>query len=202
MLNLNTYFDKIYYLNLDKDVERNESILKEFTKWGITNYKRISGVVVDTLPDFLSYRNYINDKTKYILGSYGCCLTHLNAIRDAKEKNYSRILIFEDDIKILQNPHYVLNSSPKNWDLFYFGGLIEKQFRNQIVCAHAYALSSRLYDDILCMAIPSGMEIDNFYAKIIQHMSYNYSIRGKYLIETAEPFNTIIQIEGHSNIKY
>ena len=43
------------------------------------------------------------------------------------------------------------------------------------------------------MAISSGMEIDNFYAKIIQHMSCNHRPTGKYCINTIEPFNTFKQ---------
>src|ERR1043165_3424989 len=77
--------------------------------------------------------------------------------------------------------------------MLYFGGLVEPVFRNQVVCAHAYALNSKLFDDIIAMAEPSGMEIDNFYAKIIQHMSYNYNPTGKYNIQLMSPFNTIVQ---------
>jgi radical SAM superfamily enzyme with C-terminal helix-hairpin-helix motif len=81
-------------------------------------------------------------------------------------------------------------------------GNIEHFYRNQIVCAHAYAVRDTMYDDIINMAIPSGMEIDNFYAKILQHMSYNGNQSGKYNIRIAIPFNTIRQNESfQSNIK-
>jgi hypothetical protein len=43
------------------------------------------------------------------------------------------------------------------------------------------------------MAESSGMEIDNFYAKIVQQMSKNERIGGKYLIKKIEPFNSVIQ---------
>lgn len=204
MTNLNTYFDKIYYLNLDKDSKRNYNILEQFKRWNITNYKRISGVIVEQDIDFQLYRNYIKRGRKYVLGSYGCALTHLKAIRDAKENGYDRILIFEDDILITINPHELLSNSKhrQDWDIIYFGGLIEPYYRGQIVCAHAYGLSARILDDILNMAIPSGMEIDNFYAKILQHMSYNYTNIGKYVTEIIRPFNKIIQSDEYlSNIK-
>ena len=83
--------------------------------------------------------------------------------------------------------------------MLYYGGLIEPQYRNQIVCAHAYGLHRNVYQDILNMAEPSGMEIDNFYAKILQQMSYNPT--GKYIIKTVHPFNSIVQNKKHeSNI--
>jgi hypothetical protein len=43
------------------------------------------------------------------------------------------------------------------------------------------------------MSLASGMEIDNFYAKILQHMSYNKNQSGKYNIRMIQPFNTIVQ---------
>ena len=79
---------------------------------------------------------------------------------------------------------------------------MEPEFRNQIVCTHAYALDSMLYDDIIYMARASGMEIDNFYAKVLQHMSYNHNQVGKWRIRRIEPFNQIVQNKQHeSNIR-
>ena len=79
---------------------------------------------------------------------------------------------------------------------------MENFYRNQIVCAHAYAIRSILFDDIINMLPTSGMETDNFYAKIMQHMSYNHNKSGMYNTRIVFPFNTIIQdrIEYNSNI--
>ena len=53
------------------------------------------------------------------------------------------------------------------------------------------------------MMIPSGMEGDNFYAKVIQHMSYNYNQSGKYNIRKIEPFDSVRQKQNifKSNIQ-
>ena len=53
------------------------------------------------------------------------------------------------------------------------------------------------------MAEASGMEIDNFYAKIIQQMSRNDRRGGQYIIKKVEPFNSIVQRADkfHSNIR-
>jgi hypothetical protein len=102
----------------------------------------------------------------------------------------------EDDIVFLSNPNNLLLQNQQSlgeWDMLYFGGLIEPHFRNQVVCAHAYAVNSSLFDDIINMGNCSGMEIDNFYAKILQHMSYNYNASGKYNIKAIIPFNQIVQ---------
>ena len=39
---INNYVDRIFYINMDKDVERNENIIKQFKKHDIWNYERIS----------------------------------------------------------------------------------------------------------------------------------------------------------------
>lgn len=196
-MTIDTYFDKIYYINMDKDVDRNQNILKELKKANIKNYKRISGTIFEGEPEQKLYRNFIKGEKKYIMGHLGCRLSHLKAIRDAKENNYKKILILEDDIVFLEDPNKLLdlnaNALNTQWDMLYFGGLVEPQFRNQIVCVHAYGVSARLYDDILNMMEASGMETDNFYAKIIQHMSYNHSHTGKYITKVIVPFNMITQ---------
>lgn len=203
-VNINEYFDKIFYLNLDKDTSRNENILNQFKELNITNFERVPGVEIINIPPREQYRNFIKDDVKYIKGQLGCRAAHLKAIQIAKARSYSKILILEDDITFLENPGALLNINQwlhNDWDMLYFGGLIEPFFRNQIVCAHAYGVNSTAFDDILQMGPVSGMEIDNFYAKVIQHMSYNYNQSGKYRIRIIQPFNQIIQNKNYqSNI--
>jgi FkbM family methyltransferase len=203
---LDNYFDKIYYINLKKDVDRNESILKQFHEFNITNFKRVDASVLEKLPDRYYWRNFnINSlNEKYILGSLGCRNSHLRIMEDALNNGYDRILIFEDDVLFTQDPNKLLANninSINNWDMLYFGGLIEPQYRNQIVCAHAYGVNKKLIEEIYYMLPHSGMEVDNFYAKILQHMSYNYNYEGKYNIKKIEPFNTIKVNHHKSNIR-
>ena len=202
---INTFFDKIFYINLEKDIDRNESIISQFNEFGITNYERIEAIQVIDKQEFNTYRNFINTDERYILNSISCRLSHIKAIKLAKERNYKKILILEDDVLMLQNPNDILQMNRMTIelaDMFYFGGLQEPHYRGQVVEAHAYCVNEKLYDDILNMAIPSGMEIDNFYAKIIQHMSYNNNPRGQYNIMLLQPFNTIVQHKSFkSNIK-
>jgi glycosyl transferase family 25 len=195
-MDINKYFDKIFYINLAKDIDRNNNLLAQFNKYGITNYERFEAISVNEIPEPKYFRNFNKINDKYILNSLACRESHVGVIKIAKEKGYGKILILEDDIEIIENPNELLriNESILNdWDLLYFGGLIENFFRNQIVCAHAYAVRHKAYDDIINMAIPSGMEIDNFYAKILQHMSLNSNQSGKYNVRITMPFNTIVQ---------
>jgi GR25 family glycosyltransferase involved in LPS biosynthesis len=181
------------------------SLLQQFKKWNITNFERVEAVELTQLPDQVEYRNFIKHDMKYRLGSLSCRASHLKCVQLAKSKSWDRVLILEDDALFLTDPNALLtiNQSILNdWDQLYFGGLVEPFFRNQIVCAHAYALKSTTYLDILEMGARSGMEIDNFYAKVLQHMSYNHNQSGKYNIRVVLPFNQVVQDKSFgSNIQ-
>jgi GR25 family glycosyltransferase involved in LPS biosynthesis len=205
-LRIDSYFDKVFYINLDRDKDRNDSMILQFEKWGIGNYERVEGVTYDIVPERVLWRNFIKSDEKYIKGQLGCRDSQLKAVKLAKERDYKRVLILEDDVIFTVDPNTLLNLNSgilEDWNMLYFGGLQEHMYRNQIVCAHAYGVNSRIYDDIINMMIPSGMEGDNFYAKIIQHMSYNYNQSGKYNIRKIEPFNTVTQDQNKfkSNIQ-
>ena len=191
---IDNYFDKIFYINLKRDVERNENILSQLKEFNITNYERFEAIECTEIPDRSLWRNFLEEDDKYVKGSIGCRESNLAIIRLAKERKYKRILILEDDIMMIQDPSEIMKMNEGNIDLadmFYFGGNIESNFRGQIVESFAYAIKEILFDDILNMAIPSGMEIDNFYAKIIQQMTYIGNYRGRYNVALLEPFNSI-----------
>ena len=196
---LDNYFDKIFYINLAKDLERNSHILEELSKYNIANFERVDGVIYDSIPNKNLWRNFNKTDDRYVLGSLGARDSHLKVVSIAKERCYKRILILEDDITFVTNPNRI--DINQDWDMLYLGGMIEPHFRNQIVGAYAYALSEKIYDDILNIAVPSGMEIDNFYAKILQHMSLNSGRYGQYNVEKIEPFPVRVNFEYGSNIR-
>jgi GR25 family glycosyltransferase involved in LPS biosynthesis len=204
-LTLDTYFDKIFYINLKRDTIRNQQIINELSKYNITNYERIDAIELTEIPTNDKFRNFNKTNTKYILGQLSCRASHIKCVQIAKERNYSKVLILEDDIRFLQDPNTLLtinNNILSDWDMLYFGGLVEPFFRNQIVCAHAYGISNKLFDNIIYMGESSGMEIDNYYAKVLQHMSYNNNQSGKYNIRIIQPFNQVVQDKNFiSNIQ-
>ncbi len=224
-------FDMVYYINMKHDTHRDENMKAFMKEHNIKRYSRVDGQVVDhkdVNPHL--YRNFNMDELaalkegetrsswaeRYINGGLGCRRSHLLAISNAKQNNYKQILIFEDDI---ESTEFLLNDllltnigNIEQFDMLFFGGMEEQHFRNQIVQTHAYGLNEILYDDILMMADASGMEIDNFYAKIIQQMSRNDRRGGQYIVKKVEPFNSIVQrcdkfesninTEATRNVKY
>ena len=195
---VNHIFNMVYYINMEKDTDRNDNILNLFKAHNITNYTKVQGRCVDYKQvDPMLYRNFNERDEKYVNGALGCRQGHVMAIQDARDNGYERILILEDDIDGIDwywsDLVQVNIAAFETFDMMYFGGLVEQHYRNQITLGHAYGLSEIIYDDILAMAGPSGMEIDNFYAKIIQHMSRNDRPGGQYVIKKIEPFNCIVQ---------
>jgi GR25 family glycosyltransferase involved in LPS biosynthesis len=74
-LTLNSYFEKIYCINLENRKDRWEESLVEFKKHNLTadRYDAINGKEVGSLG-------------RLSRGEHGCLLSHLNVIKDAKEK--------------------------------------------------------------------------------------------------------------------
>jgi glycosyl transferase family 25 len=205
MSHINTFFDKIFYINLKKDVDRNNYMINQFKEFGITNYERFEAIEYNEIPDKTLWRNFTKQDEKYVKGSIGCRDSHLGILKLAKERDYKFVMILEDDIKILTNLSDLLEANSFQIymsDMLYFGGLVEPQFRGQVVGAYAYAIRNTLFDDILNLAIPSGMEIDTFYAKIIQHMTHIKNKSGRYNALMLQPENSIIvDIKFKSNIR-
>jgi len=208
MLTIDSYFDKVFYINLDKDTDRNDRMIEQLNKFNISNYKRISATLINEIPDKIYWRNFNVERLteKYILGAIGARNSHFRIMQESLENNYNKILVLEDDIEILTDPNILLQNNEhilNDWDMIYFGGDEEPHFGGQIVLAHAYAVNRKIIEETFAMLPASGMEVDNFYAKILYHMSYNYRVEGKYLIKKINPFNTMVQNKNFkSNIQH
>jgi glycosyl transferase family 25 len=76
------HIDKIIYINLNKRTDRREQIEKELKQFGL-EYERFEAI---ESPGF---------------GTYGCGLSHLQVLKQAKEQGYKNVLILEDDFEFL-----------------------------------------------------------------------------------------------------
>ena len=75
------YFDGVFFINLDKRVDRRVLIEGEFEKVGL-EVERFAGI--ERAP-----------------GIVGCGLSHLGVLKLARERGYKNVLIFEDDFEFL-----------------------------------------------------------------------------------------------------
>jgi len=77
---MSSNIDCIFYINLEERKDRKEEIERELESFNLVKYERIDAVKTEP-------------------GVIGCAMSHLKAIRLAKERGYKNILILEDDFK-------------------------------------------------------------------------------------------------------
>jgi GR25 family glycosyltransferase involved in LPS biosynthesis len=98
----------IVYINLDERTDRKTHIEEQLNKVGFKNFKRFKAF-------------------KTTNGAIGCTISHLKCLENAKEKNLSHVLIFEDDTLFLDPPHFkqqfnTFLSNHKSWDVVLLAG--------------------------------------------------------------------------------
>jgi glycosyl transferase family 25 len=105
-------FDDIrhaYYINLEHRTDRNVHVVKQLTKLGLANYQRFNAIKMKN-------------------GAIGCSMSHLSILQNAQAKNFSHLLIMEDDITFLEPELFITNLNKflerqgNNWDVILFAG--------------------------------------------------------------------------------
>jgi GR25 family glycosyltransferase involved in LPS biosynthesis len=187
MQNINTYFDKVYVLNLTRHKDRWEKVKSRLDKVGITNYIRFDGFDGSVNPTLQQWTEYSKKPFDEIEQKYGRkkiasagALGNLKSItailKDAKNKKYKKILLLEDDVyfhkKINDLFHDTIKGIP-TWKLLYFGAndpyaktLAVNKLKyygcSKSTCgSFAVAIDSSAYDDILREAEKIDWPIDS-----------------------------------------
>ncbi len=210
----NKYFDKIYCVNLDTETERMQYCLDIFKKnnLDVTRFSAVNGKLYNEKYPLLN------------AGEIGCFMSHLQIIEDAKNKNYTSILIFEDDVDLIQDFTSTFSSYVKQinfeWDFLYLGGnhvqnpfLISKNILRVVETrsTHAYAIHQRAFNKILNHNQLFSLPLDLFYTKYFQsdslcfclypHMAYQRAgfsaIQNKYVnYETIKQYRVPITLNN------
>lgn len=118
----NTYFDNIYIINLKKDIEKRERIIRIFNKYNI-KCEFFEAVYGKEVPDLKKY--YKENTNLKSPGQYGYSLSMIKILEDAIEKNYKKILVCDDDIILKKNFLYEfdlnIKSIPYDWKVLFMG---------------------------------------------------------------------------------
>jgi len=189
MNKLNDIFDAIYVINIDSETDKWEHVKSELARNDITDYKRVSGVIIE-------------GESTVISRNLGCTTSHLNIVKEASELGKENVLIFEDDVMFEDGIHDyldIINNFVKNnsWDLFYLGGnhegLIEKVNDNimrvyKTKTTHAYAIHKQCFSDIINWNI--NVPVDDMLINTIQSKGNSYCIYPR----------LALQKPGYSNI--
>lgn len=123
LISLNDFVDNIYCINLIDRKDRWELISKEFDRLGMV-VQKFDAVNGETIPKE-QLKIVHDDLGDNIRGAQGAIKSHRNVLKDAIDKGYERIAVFEDDLIFCQDFlgrfNYYKNNIPKDWDMMYLG---------------------------------------------------------------------------------
>ena len=133
---LNKFFDKVYVVTLKRSHDRHKALKESLN--GL-NYEVFWGVDgkeedIDVLEGDGVYNHKLYNLNRLIkqepsrklnMGRVGCALSHVNIYKDIIDRKYSRVLILEDDVTVVER--YInefekgILELPVEWDLLYLG---------------------------------------------------------------------------------
>ena len=116
---INQVFPNKICINLDRRPERWLQMQDKFNQHGIHSVRRFTALDGETSTIPASWPG--------TPGAYGCLLSHLEVVREARRLNLPSVLIFEDDVVFAD--HFdkkfsdYIHQLPSDWDMLFFGAL-------------------------------------------------------------------------------
>jgi len=213
MITVNNFFDKVWYINLDRRTDRRDAIERALVT---NNVEAERWEAQDGNPWGYS-KGLLRQEV-------GCLISHLNLIKHCKEVGYSKVLILEDDAEFLPKFEYNFSERVRNlptaWTMLYFGGnhtLTDPDARSAhpipsskyiIKCCytlttHAYGLKAAAYDVIINALHPPDkvfneslrQSLDLYYAELQWKKLVNAYSFYPALITQSDGFSDIQQCE-------
>lgn len=135
----------------------------------VSRWNAVDGSAIQPPPDW-----------RYSPGAYGCTLSHVAAVREARAGNCESLMIFEDDVEFHPQlrslfPEFMAQV-PGNWDAIYFGGihrlepaLVSANVARLVETNSTYAcvLRNTVFDAFLSINEPARAPVDET-AKTLQ----------------------------------
>lgn len=120
---LNDLFPHKTCINLDRRPDRWQRMQTEFARHEIHGVRRFSAIDGNAVARPANW--------KHTAGAYGCLLSHIAVVQEARDLGHESVLIFEDDAVFdpeLQTkfPSF-MEQVPSDWDMLYFGALHKDQ---------------------------------------------------------------------------
>ena len=150
-MGINEAFPHKMCINLDRRPDRWEQMQRKFDRHGIDSVRRFSALDGGALN--------IPANWTHTPGAYGCLLSHLQVVSDARRRGLPEVLIFEDDVVFdpqLQDKFSAcFRQLPRDWHMLYFGALHKDEpvkVADNIVritmanSTYAYALRDTIFD--------------------------------------------------------
>jgi GR25 family glycosyltransferase involved in LPS biosynthesis len=174
--------DCIYWINLDRSIDRKEKMEQMFTDpiFSAKPIKRIEAVDGKTvvLRDKIKMKNKRNSDLEY-----ACLISHLNTIKTFSETEYNIALIFEDDVTLEFKQFWkgslkqIIENAPSDWEI------IQICYNTTQVLTKDYTLNNykkNNYGGIACMA---AYIINNNAAKKFMNDTYDVNTKRYKLLD-------------------
>lgn len=183
-MEINSFFDKVYLINLKRRPDRLSQATAELSNNGI-DFDVFEAI--DGNPGNIPPTCPLLDRPGHI----GCVLSHVSIIQKAKSLNLKNILILEDDVLFYNNLTEKFNTAitylPEDWEMLYFSGNTENNKLKHIdgtifqcfgtLTTHAYAIKHTLFDQVIEGQLKLNSPVDVYYKNTIHPNKKCYMIR-------------------------
>ena len=153
-------------INLDRRPERWHQMQRKFTEHGLNSVKRFPALDGDSIR--------LPEGWAHTPGAYGCLLSHVQVVREARARGVSSVLIFEDDVAFADHLERKLSGYlaqlPSDWDMVFFGALHRDEpikvadniaRITKAYSTYAYVLRDTVFDDFIELNRETAEELDN-----------------------------------------
>jgi GR25 family glycosyltransferase involved in LPS biosynthesis len=134
----------VYYINMDKDIDRRRFMEQQIEKMPNVSFTRVSGfnghAIRNKKNDIIKYDDgfikFINKFDEMSTSEIGCTMSHLIAIKKAYTNGDKIAMICEDDIlfdtcMLIKPIQEMINEAPKNWEILQLCSFTEKEVHEQ-----------------------------------------------------------------------
>jgi GR25 family glycosyltransferase involved in LPS biosynthesis len=168
-----SYFDKIYVVNLDRRQDRWKHFTDQAAKFGLAKFERIRGVLAPEWGYLIQEWPHCQKNNHHT----GCTASHRKILDLIDHFEIGRAMVFEDDVLFRFDDTFerfqsMIEEVPKNWDLLFLGGhygdnpirRISKHViqYNHMLSTSSYAVTLR-FARIMAPHIGGTNPIDNSY---------------------------------------
>jgi len=176
--------DKIYIINLYKDIDRLNNAYKQLFKYNILNYERFPAIYGANLNEF-----EINDNTTTIgkiiasHGMLGCALSHINIWKKIIKNNLNRTLILEDDFifkdNFLDKFNKYIKEAPDNFDILFLSSnfIHNKYLKIKDINPFYYKQLFISQTVSYIITLQGAKKILNYINKVSYHIDFDLCIR-------------------------
>ena len=123
---INQLFPHQVCINLDRRLERWRQMEEKFYQHGIHSVRRFAAIDGESSIVPVSWPG--------TPGAYGCLLSHLEVVREARRLGLPSVLVFEDDVvfddQFEQKFSEYIEQLPADWDMLFFGALHKDELIN------------------------------------------------------------------------